>query len=270
MGQPLSFGPRGAGRRWGLGARLGLRPFPGPRPGQAGGGARPLQPASLPRPLSPNSARARRGAGGRGREPPGRAGREGGEPGGKGLPSSCGGKVRAPREPGAQAKGERSFRAVWERQEKVVKSESQQHNQKKKKKRKSLQMSEEAQETVGKLRAHRDGQKAPVQNWERSSTGTGSVAGGGLLCLKRRGVRSSGFENHLLAKSLGPLGHSGSALDVSFSCLQGAGLGGGEEEFRSIAIPSFPGTNICCSRLHSFGASRWSLQVQLQPCQVPS
>lgn len=86
--------------------------------------------------------------------------------------------MRAPREPGAQAKGERSFRAVWERQEKVVKSESQQHNQKKKK-RKSLQMSEEAQETVGKLKAHRDGQKAPVQNWVRSRTGTGSVAGVG-------------------------------------------------------------------------------------------
>lgn len=44
--------------------------------------------------------------------------------------------MRAPREPGAQAKGERSFRAVWERQKKVVKSESQQHNRKKKKKEK--------------------------------------------------------------------------------------------------------------------------------------
>ncbi|KAK2494387.1 hypothetical protein MC885_010053, partial [Smutsia gigantea] len=61
VGQPLSAGPRGAGRRWGLGVRLGLRPFPGPRPGQAGGGARPSsgRPSC---PLSPNSAPEQRRA----------------------------------------------------------------------------------------------------------------------------------------------------------------------------------------------------------------
>lgn len=43
--------------------------------------------------------------------------------------------------------------------------------------------------------------------------------------LTQRGLRSSGFENLLLVKSLGPLVHSGSALDVSFSCLQRRGAG---------------------------------------------
>lgn len=90
VGQPLSSGPRGAGRRWGLGARLGLRPFLGPRPSQAGGGARPIPPLGLPCPCPrPNSARTRRGAGGEAGSPrTARGGKDGGREGRRCAPTA--------------------------------------------------------------------------------------------------------------------------------------------------------------------------------------
>lgn len=114
-------------------------------------------PASPPCPLSPNSARDQCPAAGRGREP------AGGE-GGRGLLSSRGGRLGARRVPGAQAKQETRFRTVWESQEKVVQSKSQKPNQKERKKSKSLQIDEEAQEAVGKLKTHGDGQKRSHRN----------------------------------------------------------------------------------------------------------
>lgn len=128
VGQPLSSRPRGAGRRWGLGARLGLRPFPGPRPGRAGGGAAPSSGLALPPPL-PNSARAPRDAG-----EPTEAGKGTGR---EGAALQGGGKPGARREPGAPAKEERRLRTAWESQEKVVKSQSLGSTTKKKKTRKN-------------------------------------------------------------------------------------------------------------------------------------
>lgn len=137
VGQPLSSGPRGAGRRWGLGARLGLRRFPGPRPGQAGGGARPLLPGGPSPPLSPQLCEVRAEPGSPWAAEEGKEGT-----GREGVLSSCRGKLGALGEPGAQAE-ERRFQTVWESQEKVVKSESLRSTaEKKKKERKSSQLSE--------------------------------------------------------------------------------------------------------------------------------
>lgn len=70
--------------------------------------------------------------------------------------SSCGGKLGALGEPGAQAE-ERRFQTVWESQEKVVKSESLRSTAEKKKKerKKKLTAEREVQEAVGKLKAQR-------------------------------------------------------------------------------------------------------------------
>lgn len=175
VGQPLSSGPRGAGRRWGLGARLGLRPFLGPRPSQAGGGAGPIPPLGLPCPcphpeLGPNPARSPRTA---------RGGKDGGREG-RGCAPAAEVSCKRPENRERRRKERGAFGPSGTARRKLLKV-SPQRNQKEK--RKSLQMSGGVQEAVGKFKAHRGTESARTKPGalQNRTWGGGARRGGRLL-----------------------------------------------------------------------------------------